>query len=273
MSHYTVGVILKKSEIQKLTNELKTEINETHKEAEFKAIQILTDEALSPYYENARTLIEDLTKEKVIDEFNSILNYTKEEKENDEDKKRLYETYEGTNVEYFAKDYYDYELEEDGLYTNYNPNGKWDWYVIGGRWANTLPKRDKKTNYETDSYNDDMNSYAQIKDLKFKKIITLKQKEEYRKKYDKLISKGEFFKPEYYLKKYPTFESYLKDKSIFSTYALLDSNNQWHEPGRMGWFGCSAASPEDESSFNEVFLSLIEKEDEENYFVLVDCHI
>ena len=36
--------------------------------------------------------------------------------------------------------YYDDEDkdEEGNLYSTYNPNSKWDWYVVGGRWSNFL---------------------------------------------------------------------------------------------------------------------------------------
>ena len=47
MSHYTVGVILKKDEVQKTIDELRKvktiEVKETYKEIEFKAIQFLTE--------------------------------------------------------------------------------------------------------------------------------------------------------------------------------------------------------------------------------------
>ena len=29
-------------------------------------------------------------------------------------------------------------VEEDGIYDYYNPDAKWDWYEIGGRWPNSL---------------------------------------------------------------------------------------------------------------------------------------
>lgn len=277
MSHYTVGVILKKDEVQnlidKLENKLEIKTKETYKKNEFEAIKVLTEKALLPYCENARTLSEDLTKEEIEEEYNAILNYTEEEKENDESKKKMYQMYKDKTLEYFAKNHFYCEIEQNKVYMDYNPIGKWDWYVIGGRWRNSLPIRNKEKDNLTDSYSDDINSYAQIKDLAFRKIISSTQQEEYKEKYNKLISEGDFFKPEYYLRKYPTFESFLKNKLIFSTYALLDSKGTWYEPGQMCWFGCSSASPEEESSFCDTFLSLMEKEDEENYFVLVDCHV
>lgn len=38
-----------------------------------------------------------------------------------------------------VKDYSPDELSEDGgILSTYNPNSKWDWYVVGGRWKNRL---------------------------------------------------------------------------------------------------------------------------------------
>jgi hypothetical protein len=39
------------------------------------------------------------------------------------------------NIEEFAQDYYGYNLE-DGMYGYWhNPNARWDWYSLGGRWT------------------------------------------------------------------------------------------------------------------------------------------
>lgn len=263
MSHYTVGVILKKDVINKKveevvnmfeteTNEIVT--NEERKVIEYDAIKYFTEEALLPYSENlpVKSYV-DVTMEELKEEHKKHKNLSLEE---------------------YVNEFYGCELTEKGLISTYNPNSKWDWYVIGGRWAGSLIIKNRPKNIkEISPYEDDSNSYAQIKDICFKKIITEKQRQEYEDNYNKLIETGDFYRPEYYLKKYPNFENYLKDKITFSTYALLDSKGEWHEPGQMGWFGCSSATPEEERNFNDVFLSLIQQEDEENYFVLVDCHI
>ena len=43
------------------------------------------------------------------------------------------------------KELYEYDdmVDEDGnLLSNYNPDSKWDWYAIGGRWNNILITKD-----------------------------------------------------------------------------------------------------------------------------------
>lgn len=31
------------------------------------------------------------------------------------------------------------DINDGNLYSNYNPNSKWDWYQIGGRWSDVVP--------------------------------------------------------------------------------------------------------------------------------------
>lgn len=41
-------------------------------------------------------------------------------------------------LEDFAKEYYGYDSVDGKYGYKRNPNAKWDWYVLGGRWTNTL---------------------------------------------------------------------------------------------------------------------------------------
>jgi hypothetical protein len=76
------------------------------------------DTLLAPYDENIRVAPRtDLTAEQVLEEF----------KANNKGKFK--------DVREFAAWYYGRELEPDSrLTTTYNPDSKWDWYEIGGRW-------------------------------------------------------------------------------------------------------------------------------------------
>ena len=33
--------------------------------------------------------------------------------------------------------------ENDNLISHYNPDSRWDWYSIGGRWSGFLPLKDR----------------------------------------------------------------------------------------------------------------------------------
>lgn len=57
------------------------------------------------------------------------------------------------NEQIYADQIKYYEPEDIGkdgeVYANFNPNGKWDWYKIGGRWAGWLTNKEKEL--ETDN--------------------------------------------------------------------------------------------------------------------------
>jgi hypothetical protein len=61
-----------------------------------------------------------------------------------EDQKEIQEEYENhknkySDVDEFAKDWYGYTKNENGVYGRMtNPNSKWDWYQLGGRWTGYL---------------------------------------------------------------------------------------------------------------------------------------
>lgn len=60
----------------------------------------------------------------------------------------------------------------------------------------------------------------------------------------------------------------------FTTYAVLLPDGTWHEPGKMLYFGVSAASEEDEKNWDEnYYKNFIEKADPNWILTIVDCHI
>lgn len=61
----------------------------------------------------------------------------------------------------------------------------------------------------------------------------------------------------------------------FYTYALLDENG-WHQPGAMGWWACSSATPESRENFGAFFgarLKRAVRETPDAFLVVVDCHV
>lgn len=57
------------------------------------------------------------------------------------------------------------------------------------------------------------------------------------------------------------------------TYAILTSDGNWEEPGKMGWWGLSFANEEDEDNFTKKYIDLLNQEPEDYYVAIVDCHI
>ena len=56
-------------------------------------------------------------------------------------------------------------------------------------------------------------------------------------------------------------------------YAVVDENG-WHSPGKVGWFGTSSATKDEEKAwFDETLPEYIKGLTENDYVVLLDCHI
>lgn len=120
-----------------------------------------------------------------------------------------------------------------GFYkTTYNPDSKWDWYRIGGRWDGDLiesPRRsDNGFNWDTDHQQLQNNSVP--------------------------------------------LEELLQRETLFTFFALVTPDGQWHEKGRMGWFAMvSDEMPEE--GWETVSLNLYKKYREGHDIILVDAHI
>lgn len=278
MSHYTVGVML--PNIKSL------------KDSAF--IEKYVDLALAPFDENLEMLpYVKFTKEELLKYAkNDIQKY----KETYYDK--FLEDPEGykkkcTNpehIEYLEKEfpkqlawtdeqileheyskYNEEDIGPDGeIYSTYNSNSKWDWYVIGGRWSGCITTKQGK---QVD--------YCYVKDID---LTPNKEIYQNAKRYWELVveeqplKEGEtkpfsFYNKEYYLDLYKTKENYATLQSLFSTYALL-VDGEWIEPGKMGWFGISSETAESKERYTNRFSEILNDPKYRNYvFVVVDCHI
>lgn len=159
------------------------------------------------------------------------------------------------------------EISEDGgIYSTYNPNSKWDWYDIGGRWKNMLIVG-KSNDIKDCKY---VNS-AKVKNIKWDLMKEESQKN--MKPYEKYIEES-YYPKEYVKEKFPTEQSYINYMTNFSTYAVLTPDGEWHEPGRMGWWGISSATPEEEIKFsNQYEEKFLKNANPEWTLTIVDCHI
>lgn len=91
--------------------------------------------------------------------------------------KKLY-----TSVEQFAEEYYGYESHDNKLGYWENPNAKWDWYAIGGRWSNSILL---KTEGDFEEYADS----AKIKDIDFGGMVEKRVKAA-NKEYESMAALG-----------------------------------------------------------------------------------
>lgn len=177
----------------------------------------------------------------------------------------------------YIRTYDDMDYDEDGNeLSTYNPNSQWDWYSVGGRWDGGIPmKGGNATNQclvgEVDcSVDKDSEDYKSS--VRFWEVVVGGAEQTDEEKQDK----GRFFTlygPQYYKDYYKDADDYAERCCRFSTYAVLDSEGTWHEPGKVGWFS-SSDTPESKNDWDENFVKRFIEDQPDDYIVtLVDCHI
>ena len=189
-----------------------------------------------------------------------------------------------------AEEYGQENIDDNTIYHYTNPNGRLDYYTIGGRWANSIKIKNSVEDYIGLNIAKDKDrkikyklvNGAKIKDIQWKKMGLLRKQEiidktDFWKHYVELKDevRNDYYKPEYYLSKYGSLENYLAKSSLYLTHALLDGiEDEWYEMGDVGFFGTENTTQDSLEDYSQTFYDLIEREDnQDRYFVLVDCHI
>jgi len=170
--------------------------------------------------------------------------------------------------EQFMEDYVGYEKnEETGRYGYWeNPNKKWDWWEVGGRWSGLLITKDGK---RVDS--------AKLKDIDWEEMkregIQNAKKiwQEIQQKDEKERAIAFFI---YGIRKDDTEESYIQRKINFYTFAVITPDGTWYEKGEMGWWGISSETEEEARQWERNYFDrFIKNADPELTITIVDCHI
>ena len=184
-------------------------------------------------------------------------------------------------------------VEKDGIYDYYNPDAKWDWYEIGGRWPNSLKvKKDAQFNmgghYGKMGTPEGKGRYrwvdaAPLCEIEWDLMNTVspKQKKKASEFWDKYVLNQDpnydakfAYKREYYLDRYKTKEEYIKRTNIFTTHDLLVEDREWITIEDMGWFGYDDSTYDSETDYIKQFYDIVKAPEYQNYwFVVVDCHI
>jgi len=155
---------------------------------------------------------------------------------------------------------YDRTNKNGDVLTTYNPDSKYDYYTVKGRFLYT---KDGKECEE-----------AKVSDVQFGIIDSL-----YHDAIDFWIdtitgNKKSFYNKEYYLKKYGTSQNYAKEVSMFSTYAVVTPDGVWHSPGDVGWFGMSTETDDEWSEWvNNYYNRFFKDADPDLIVTMIDCHI
>lgn len=180
-----------------------------------------------------------------------------------------------------------------------NPNAKWDWWVVGGRWSDWLTLKDGRKLNEARKSDVDFDTPV--------KVAAEEATKEYREAME--VMKGKTFRSwkhcwdrfqdinecrDYYhdqavlkaLKEWKgeeasffyefedlllSEEDFVKKKSVaaIQTFAVL-IDGKWIEKGSMGWWACVFNENE---NWSDDFLKIINEIPDDKYLTVVDCHI
>ena len=207
--------------------------------------------------------------------------------------KELYPTYENYLEESIGLRY-DEKVQDYGYWRN--PNAKWDWWVIGGRWGGSLTvKADCK---DCETVEEIQNAVININGEKYKKVdiarikdLEFPQKEKLYKealrfwemkvegKEPKTAKEKEdlkfcFYNNNYFINRYGDKETYAECESTFHTYAVVTKDGKWHAEGEMGWFGMDTTEKETKVGYIKNYKNIvIDSAEDDDYITIVDCHI
>ena len=156
----------------------------------------------------------------------------------------------------------------------YNPNAKWDWYEIGGRWSGYLIlKPGVKGDYIIYSSAEDEEGGRRRADVALKRDIDWEYMNYiYRKRAEEqwdAMSEGELETMKM-LWGVSTKEEHIRNNGI-STFAIL-WNGKWYERGRMRWWAI-VTDAKDMDEWEKEFNSILSKIPDDEWITIVDCHI
>lgn len=183
------------------------------------------------------------------------------------------------------------DLEKQGY--DFNPQAKWDWYQLGGRWAGffKLKPLTKGVSGELSWTREDNPPEAGTADQAQKKDIDFDQMrednfEEACSTYDEFKEKldaGDMTPSDGYFRygienkgdrdNYDpeTRDEYVARCSDVSTFAVL-KDGKWYEKGEMGWWACISNEKDPQEWISE-FAKLIKKLPDDTLLSLYDCHV
>jgi len=182
--------------------------------------------------------------------------------------------------------YEDENIDENGnVLSTYNPNSKWDWYTIGGRWNGMLkasrgkhgegglftPNKREKGKYDIAKVSDidfsmDVDTYN--KSIRWWEVVVEKSPLKSDEKKEDFFN---YYTLEYLIEKYKNKENYALASSSFNTFGVVLPDGSWHDKGQMGWFACVSNEDYDwDLKYKEHF---IDTANPDWTLTIVDCHI
>ena len=215
------------------------------------------EEMLAPYNAELETEIElEYTREEAIKAARE--DYAGNEDKTDEE-----------CIKFFAE-MPSYVVDKEGnVYAKYNPDARWDWYVIGGRFAGRLrvngERHDSARIGEID-FSPDPEVYKES--LRFWEVVVEHKPARPEEKHFSIYNE------QYYRDTYGDRENFARMRSLFTTHAVITPDGEWHERGEVGCFGLSSETPEEGLEWDKQYVDrFIKNANPELILTIVDCHI
>lgn len=259
------------------------------------ALTVITEDgnyeaALAPFSENLKVKpYIDKTKQELIEETKNQHRFSIESNQtgyqkiletiyNFSDDDRLFKSIKKESI----SEGYTFD-ESDNRLTDYNPLSKWDWYTLGGRFADLLilTKEAYKERIKKHWINkcDKKTSEAKVKEIDFGAYKLSKSDEKRMRRFWEVHVEGkplkvhekrtknfnDLYKKEYYLMQYQDVDNYILHYSTYNTPAMLYLG-EWIEPSDDT---NTKAIRDYQIKFAEILANL----SPELIISVVDCHI
>ena len=162
-----------------------------------------------------------------------------------------------------------------------NPNARWDWYEVGGRFRGMLrASRGSRAVPERlgGRYPEGRYDSARVGDCDFGPDEAARAAaEEFWAQAVEGAGDGApltLRPPEFYLRRYGDAATFAELESAFSTWAVVTPDGEWHEQGEMGWWGLSSETDEEALGWLRGFRGrFLDTADPDWTATVVDCHI
>ena len=161
----------------------------------------------------------------------------------------------------------------------HNPNSMWDWWVIGGRYRGLLLLKDGKTgelgepSWCNKGEIPDGVDIAYVEHIDWDRMDA-REREDASRRWDEAKAKLSDTRFKDLYGDDCDKEAFLKGEGVFSTYAVITDDGEWHSPGRVGWCGASSDTPEEATKFAMSFRErFIDSLPDGTRITIVDCHI
>lgn len=161
----------------------------------------------------------------------------------------------------------------------HNPKAAWDWWVVGGRWSGLLlMKEGCEGSLGAPSWcNEDETpegvDSAYVECIDWDRMDAI-ERDAASRMWD---AAKESLAEEAFKRLYGEFadkEDFVRKEGVFSTYAIITDDGEWHSPGKMGWWGTHSDTTEEHAEFSQSFRERFIKDlPAGTRITVVDCHI